>query len=76
MQPLSIILVFVFLGSLVLLGAAMVGFGILRLQRQARNGNAIASRTLFVSLDVLLMALGLLLSLYGVVGAYRIVWGT
>ena len=76
MQPLSIILVFVFLGSLVLLGAAMVGFGILRLQRQAHNGNAIASRTLFVSFDVLLMALGLLLSLYGVVGAYRIVWGT
>ncbi len=76
MHPLSIILAFAFLGSLVMLGVVLVGFGVRRLQQQVHDGNTTASRTLFVSLDIFLLALGLLLLVYGILGSYRIVWGT
>lgn len=76
MHPLSIILAFAFLGSLLLLGAALAGFGVWRLQRQVHEGNTTTSRTLFVSLDVFLMALGLMITFYGAMGTYRIIWGT
>lgn len=76
MHPISIILAFAFLGSLLLLGAALAGFGVWRLQRQVHEGNTTTSRTLFVSLDVLLMALGLMITFYGAMGTYRIIWGT
>ena len=76
MHPLSIVLAFGFLGSLVVLGAVLAGFGVRRLQGHTYIGNATGSRTLFVSLDVFLLALGLLLAFYGAMGTYRIVWGT
>ncbi len=76
MNPLSIILVFVFLGTLVVLGTVLAGFGVRRLRRQVRGGNITGTKTLSVSLDILIAALGLFLAFYGVLGTYRIVWGT
>ena len=75
MNLLSIYLVFVFLGTLVVLGTVLVGFGVRRLQRQVHGGNITGPKTLFVSLDILIAALGLSLAFYGVLGTYRIVWG-
>jgi sulfite exporter TauE/SafE len=76
MHPISIVLAFAFLGSLLLLGVGLVGFGVWRLQRQMHEGNSTTSRTLFVSLDVFLVALGLVITFYGAMGSYRIIWGT
>ena len=76
MNLLSIILVFIFLGTLVVLGTALVGLGVWRLQRQVHGGTVTSTKALLVSLDVFLAASGLLLALYGVLGVYRIVWGT
>ncbi len=76
MNLLSIILVFVFLGTLVVLGTVLVGFGVRKLQRQVHGDNIAGTKVLFVSLDILIAALGLALAFYGVLGTYRIVWGT
>ena len=76
MNLLSIILVFIFLGTLVVLGTALVGLGVWRLQRQVHGGTVTGTKALLVSLDVFLAAFGLLLALYGILGVYRIVWGT
>lgn len=75
MHPLSIVLALGFLGELVVVGAVLVGFGARRLQRQVHAGNTTVTRTGFVCLDVLLVALGLVLAFYGIMGTYRVVWG-
>ena len=77
MHPLSIVLVFVFLGSLVVLGGVLVRFGARSLRGQVHIGHATMLSGLgALSLRSLLLALGLLLLVYGILGSYRIVWGT
>ncbi len=76
MHPLSIILVFAFLGSLVVVGAVLTGLGVRRLREEVHVGNPTRlSGTAALSLRGLLVALGLLLMVYGVLGTYRIIWG-
>ncbi len=76
MHPLSIILAFAFLGSLVVLGAVLVGFGAWRLRDSVHVGNPVRlSGVATLSLRSLLIALGLLLVVYGILGTYRIIWG-
>ena len=75
MDPLSIILVFVLLGTLTVLGIVLVGLGIRRLQSEVHVGRTSGTKALFVSLDILIAALGLSLAFYSVLAAFRIVWG-
>ena len=76
MNPLSIILAFAFLGSLVVLGTVLVGFGARSLWGQVHVGDTTRlSRVAALSLRSLLIALGLLLLFYGILGTYRVVWG-
>lgn len=76
MSVLSIVLVFLFLGTLVILGAVLAGFGVRRLQRQVHGGDVNSSRALLVSLDIVMAAFGLLLAFYGILGVFRLVWGS
>ncbi len=77
MNPLSIILVFALLGLMVILGAVLVVFGAQKLRQQLHVGNrAKWSGTMVVSLDILLLVLGLFLAGYGILRAYRIIYGS
>ncbi len=76
MHPVSIISAFAFLGLLVMLGTGLAGFGVQRLRGQVHVGGDTGSRTVFLSLDVFLIALGLLLVFFGAMGTYRVVWGS
>lgn len=76
MNTLSIVLVFLFLAALVVLGSVLVGFGVRRLQHEMQGGAAVSSRTLHISMDVLVAAFGLLLALSGVLSTFRIIWGS
>lgn len=75
MQALSIILAFVFLGSLVVLGMFLTGVGVRRLQKLGHAGSINGSRTVYVSLDLFLVAFGLLLTFWGATGTFRVIWG-
>ncbi len=76
MNTLSIILVFVFLGALVISGVFLIGFGVRKLQRLAHVSGNTGSKAFYISLDILIVAVGLLLVFYGTFGGYRIVWGS
>lgn len=75
MSPLSIILAFVLLGIMVMLGVILVVFGAQKLRQQLHVGNRVKwSGTMVVSLDVLVLVLGVLLAGYGILGTYRIIY--
>lgn len=76
MHPLSIILVFVFFGSLVVLGAVLLRIGLSKLREQVHVGIATRSRRVTLFWHTFTMALGLLLVAYGIFGTYRIIWVT
>jgi hypothetical protein len=75
MNPLAIILVIAFFGSLVFLGAILTTLGIRRLQRRVSSSNTAAPAIVSVSLDIIITALGLLFAFGGAISTYRIVWG-
>ena len=75
MSPLSIILAFVLLGIMVTLGVILVVFSAQKLRQQLHVGNRVKwSGTMVVSLDILVLVLGVLLAGYGILGTYRIIY--
>ena len=79
MNPLGILLAFAFLGLVALSGAGMTAFGIWRMQRHtphAPHSTIIWSRIVPISLNGLMIVIGLLLVIYVAVGTYRVVWGS
>lgn len=75
MHPLSILMAFAFLGSLVVLGVVLVWLGARKLPGQVRGGASTGSVALSLFWQSFLVMLGLLLVVYGVVGTFRVVWG-
>lgn len=76
MNIVAIVLVFISLGALALLGIVLTGFGINRLQHIVKNSGTTVSKVRYISLDILMAAVGLLLLFYGTFGTYRIIWGS
>lgn len=76
MNPLGILLAFAFLGLVAVSGAVMATFGIWQLRRHTPHGTIIWSRIVPISLDGLMIVIGLLLVIYVAVGTFRIVWGS
>ncbi|MBI4267246.1 MAG: hypothetical protein HY662_00495 [Chloroflexi bacterium] len=76
MDILSIILAFLFLASLVIIGAVLVGLGARSIWAQAHIGNStLLSGMGALTLRSLLVVIGLLLAVYGIWGTYRVIWG-
>jgi hypothetical protein len=68
---------FALLGLMVILGTVLVVFGAQKLRQQLHVGNrAKWSGTMVVSLDILALVLGLFLAGYGMLGTYRIIYGS
>lgn len=76
MNPLGILLAFAFLGLVAVSGAVMATFGIWRMQRHTPHGTITWSGIVPISLNGLMIVIGLLLVIYVAVGTYRIVWGS
>ncbi len=76
MHPLSIVMAFGFLASLVVVGAVLVWLGTRRLPGQVRGGTSTGSVTLSLFWHSLLVMLGLVLAVYGALGTFRVIWGT
>ena len=76
MNPIGIILMFGFLVLLTVLGIVLTGVGTIRLRHQARNSPSIRAAIVAFSWQSVLVALGLLCLAYGIIGGYRLIWGT
>lgn len=76
MNPIGILLAFAFLGLVAVSGAGMTAFGIWRMQRHPPHGTITWSRIVPISLNGLMIVIGLLLVIYVAVGTYRVVWGS
>lgn len=75
MNPIGIILMFVFLALLVLLGVTLTGVGAFKL-RQLVHGTAVGrSVVITVSWQSAMIAAGLLFASYGAFAGYRLIWG-
>lgn len=76
MNPLGILLAFAFLGLVAVSGAGMTAFGIWRMRRHTPHSAILWSQIVPISLNGLMIVIGLLLVIYVAVGTYRIVWGS
>ena len=76
MNPTGIILVFAFLVLLIVLGIVLTGVGAVRLRHHVRNGLGTRAAIVTLSWQSVMLAAGLLFATYGVIGGYRLIWGT
>ena len=77
MNALSVILAMAFLGLLVLVGGVLFWVGARKLRREMAQfgGPHVLIGVAGVSMRVLLIAAGVTLAAYGIVGTYRVIWG-
>lgn len=76
MNPIGIILVFVFLALLVVLGVVLAGVGAFKLRQLVRGGFVGSVTIVRLSFQSAVIAGGLLFTSYGIFAGYRLVWGS
>ncbi len=76
MNPIGIILVFVFLALLVILGIDLAWVGAFKLRQLVSGGFAGSVTIVTLSWQSALIAAGLLFTSYGVFAGYRLIWGS